>query len=160
DQAVDCRVTCWFGGPPHRWRSCMNDRFADLTHRLGCYSVASEATVPEDAVTQFEQEVSLRLPDDYKAFLEHHGMSVAPGLIFPDPNQPAEPGGGVGVFFGLQATGDYHLLDEWEDMQSRIPDCWLPIAASPGGSICLAISGDARGSVWWVSETAKGEDKK
>jgi len=138
----------------------MTDRFSQLLEKLEFYSVADKSEATEEAIHNFEAELGQSLPDDYREFLRHHGKTAASGLAFPDPDQPGRPGGGVGVFYGLRADGEYDLKSEWEGMKDRVPPGLLPIADSPGGLICLSLSGKKRGSIlWWAAEDSRAADE-
>ena len=138
----------------------MDDTFGHLVKKLGFYPLTDQPGVTEKTIHDFEEELGQPMPDDYREFLLHHGMVAATGLVFPDPNQPSKPGGGVGVFYGLQPGSEYNLLSEWEGTKGEIPPGLLAIADSPGGLICIVLSGDERGAVYWFAaeDSRSGSD--
>ena len=63
------------------------------------------------------------------------------------------------MFLGVDSDNEYDILSTREGLSGRLPDHLLPIAESPGGQICLAISGSDRGKVfWWGLECIVGAD--
>jgi hypothetical protein len=100
------------------------------------------------AVAEFEQEIGIQLPEDYRRFLlTYNGGEPVDGEF-------QVPGWGfsvVHVFYGLGTGFDAYNLD-WSRVRFEevFPDSITPIARDPGGClVCLGVQGRPRGKVYF-----------
>lgn len=104
--------------------------------------------ITPQSVDDLEAKLPGPLPTDYRAFLSSQNGGD------PEPNWwPPEQGvgPGVGMFLGLGAVADYDsLVESREIFTGRIPDHLLAIGYDQGGGqVCVALTGDDQGSVWF-----------
>ena len=131
----------------------MPNKYHQIVKRLGMEPVR----LSEKALLDFERTIGLPLPVDYRQFLSRYGFVHGAGVAFPEYGQPAKPCGGVEVFFGVNADDEYDILSNKVGFSGRIPDHLLPVADSPGGQICLALTGTDSGAIfWWGLECISG----
>jgi len=109
-------------------------------NELGCSDFSSPA-VPKDIktrISEFEREHNLRLPDDYKYFLENYGECnfEIDAVYKPTEKTPFVNSQGfqeISFFYGLGTENDlYKILEVYSQ---RIPTGYIPIADLPGGNL-------------------------
>ena len=137
----------------------MANKYRRLVERLHLEAVDDPVHLSEEDLRALETAIGAELPLDYREFLSRYGFVSENGLVFPEYGRPGQPGGGVEVFLGVDPDSGYDILETREGLSGRLPDHLLPIAESPGGQLCLAISGSDRGKVfWWGLECIVGAD--
>jgi hypothetical protein len=100
----------------------------------------------------FEQQRSLRLPEDYRRFLlEHNGGDPAPSNVidFFEGNRPNSSD--VQFMFGIH-DGEYWASIEWhlDTLKGRVVEEGLPIAGDSGGNAYVLITrGEREGQVFF-----------
>lgn len=98
----------------------------------------SASGASEDSIVDFEAELAVRLPDDYRRFLaETNGGRPEPsGFVFQTTNGPSDSL--VDWFLTLYAAEELYTLREYRAMYGdRIPPMMLPIACDPFGNLVL-----------------------
>jgi cell wall assembly regulator SMI1 len=119
--------------------------------------------ITEQDVLRLEQELGASFPEDYRAFLlAHNGGYPEPGdFDIPGESVP-ESGSTVDWFLTLEAGAHNDLRHELDVYRGRVPPSLLPIAFDPGGNlICLGLSGEHRGVVYfWDHELEAEEDEE
>jgi len=100
----------------------------------------------ESELSQYEQQLGIRLPHEYRKFLlEFNGGS-------PRPNRFRFKGSNTGSqvlsFFGFASF--YNVLEELETYSGRLPKRLFPVAAEAGGNLlCISLSGEDAGSIYF-----------
>lgn len=136
------------------------NKYQGIVKRLELEPVEDPVRLTEKDLRAFESTIGAELPADYREFLSRYGFVSGVDVVFPAYGQPSEPGGGVEVFLGVGPDSEYDIQATREGLSGRLPDHFLPIAESPGGQICLSLSGSDRGKVyWWGLESARGSDE-
>ena len=135
----------------------MPNKYQQIVKRLELEPVDKPVRLSEKALLGFERTIGQPLPADYREFLSRYGFVHGCGVAFPEYGQPAKPSGGVEVFLGVNPDDGYDIMDTKEGLSGRLPDHLLPIADSPGGQICLALTGTDTGTIfWWGLECISG----
>lgn len=113
--------------------------------------------VTADTVSAFEAALPGRLPDDYRDFLRTTNGGR------PEPNwlPPERPGESLDIaeFLGLDVS-EYSrsLVQTRQVFTDRIPDHLLAVASANGSTkVCVSLSGDDRGSVWFYDTALEVE---
>ena len=124
-------------------------------------------------IEQFENEIGMKLPNDYIEFVSEFGLSTF-GI---DEEEGEEDGceyvcfliepsyrGGSGildVFLGFAHQGAYNLLNSYLTYQQRLFPAYIPIAYDPGGNvICMSLNSDNYGSIYFVDHEEMEENRK
>lgn len=120
--------------------------------------ITSNPPVATEQISQVQRVLGNDLPEPYVAFL--HAQNG--GRLEPNESELAEAhhlGVGVIEFFGIGQSPD--LLERHRFYQGRVPGDLLPIADAEGGNlICLALTGEHRGAVFfWDHEWESEEDE-
>lgn len=110
---------------------------------------------------RFEKLIGASLPVDYRQFLnDHNGGKPSPS----DFNISEEEGeGSIHHFYGLHDGPNYANLEaSFKVYRERMPSTMIPIADDSGGnSICLGISGDDFGRIFfWDHESEADEEEQ
>lgn len=135
------------------------NKYQRVVKRLELEPVDDPVRLAEKDLRAFEVAIGVDLPTDYREFLSRYGFVSGVDVIFPAYGNPSQPGGGVEVFLGVDPESEYDITATREGLAGRLPDHLLPIAESPGGQICLSLSGSDFGKVyWWGLESARGRD--
>jgi cell wall assembly regulator SMI1 len=118
--------------------------------------VQSKSPVTKERIAEVEQQLGIKLPNSYKAFLlEHNGGSPeTPEFLF--RREGEEPQQGLAAWFMAIHDGPHNnFLDYFETFQGRIPTGTLPIAKDPGGNlILLGLEGPLEGKVFfWTKDS-------
>ena len=103
----------------------------------------------DDDINDLETQIAFKLPAAYRAFLlKHNGGRPTPSG-FPIRDFTNNPFGMIHYFFGIEQDLDcYDLSWNWEVMNGRVPDGFLPIAGDHSGDLlCLSLYGLNCGSV-------------
>lgn len=107
---------------------------------------------------EFERELGIRLPDEYRDFLLAHNGG------YPDPDVFTLPAGRremVDRFLGISPGRSDDLRRYRIVYGGRLPSELLPVAHDSGGNlICLSILGEHRGMVFFwdhENEAKEGE---
>ena len=109
-----------------------------------------EATGPLDELilSRHEDSWGFRLPDDYRRFLlQFNGGRPHPRYFeFKDH----EGGSSVHSFLGFNEDYNRNLVKKLQMFKDRLPARFFPVAYDDGGNqICLSISGNDRGKVYF-----------
>lgn len=125
------------------------------------YCVCGNCDNPtEQQIGAIEHQIGATLPADYRDFLTHYGGYAAYSGTLSSRILETFPGGDlqagvevpVGVFFGIKTDplDAYDLLSSYYCYRERMPFHFLPIAADGCGNVlCLAVSGEDQGSVYY-----------
>ncbi len=103
------------------------------------------APASEDQVAAVEAELGLRLPAAYRAWVtKTNGCQLLADTPIPSTEE------GTSSFSEIDSVD---LLPKINRLSGRelIPDEFLRITISDGGSLALKIKGDDLDSVWWAS---------
>ncbi len=121
-------------------------------HYLGEQSQHQE---PQECMGKLESLLEGRLPGEYREFLLHYvGAFMCDEYVCFHFNEvppwaDAEGMMSLDVFYGF-TKGVYGLIQNIEIFFGRIPATIIPIGDTPFGSqVCLGISGDERGKVYF-----------
>jgi hypothetical protein len=137
----------------------VENKYQRLVKRLELEPVEDPVRLSEKDLRAFESAIGAELPADFREFLSRYGFVSGVDVVFPAYGQPGQPGGGVEVFLGVDPDSEYDIQATREGLSGRLPDHFLPIAESPGGQICLSLSGADRGKIfWWGLESTAGAD--
>lgn len=120
-----------------------------------------------EQIEEFEREFRIALPSQYRDFLlAHNGGSFADSVWFANELTGAEVW--IEEFYGLDCSvlTSSDLRSVMSVLQGpvagrsyeRIPGELIPVADSPGGQLCLGVSGKPRGSVFWWDMEEPAED--
>ncbi len=106
----------------------------------------------EEDVSQFERELGIDLPDDYRQFLLTHNGGRPEPEVFPVEGDP--DASMVDWFLGIQEGAYEDLRNHLKVFRDRVPPELLPIARDPGDNlIYIAVLGPNRGRVnFWDHE--------
>ena len=107
---------------------------------------------------EFEAQIGGMLPEDYRAFLiANNGGAVSPTNFH---ISEAEGDSTLANFYGLHDGPTWARLDAaFVDYRGRISAWLLPIAADEGGNaICLGLTGEHRGRVYFWDHEHEGDD--
>jgi hypothetical protein len=128
----------------------MHNRYDDIMENLGWYYLPQHIDATEKEIVDLEERIGTALPEDYREFVMKYGVvSTKTTATYPSPSDPSKVGVAVEVFFGMAKQPVYDLGCKSHGMSGRIPQHYLPIGASPGGLICIGLTGPNRGSVFW-----------
>lgn len=134
----------------------MANKYQGIVKRLGLEPLDEPVKLAEQKLADFESKLGSNLPGDFREFLSRYGFVSGVGVTFAVYGRPDQPAGAVEVFLGVDPDNEYDILSTREGLVGRLPDGLLPIAESPGGQICLALTGPDRGKVfWWGLESAR-----
>lgn len=117
----------------------------------------------KERIEHFEQRHQIILPEDYVRFLLQHngGRPELPVFSITDDPRLGNTGSIVQIFLRLDAPDhpfDMDLEEHYENYDGRIPPDLLPIARDAGGNaICLGISGERRGQVFFWDHSEEEE---
>ena len=112
----------------------------------------------EEELRLLEEELGVRLPDDYRAFLvKFNGGRPEPNWF---PVQGELGMGGVDLFLGVRGAGDWDdLLTAKRRLLERMPAHMLPIAdAECGNVICLSLGTSDSGSVYYWDHELEADE--
>lgn len=113
-------------------------------------------------ITELENELALRLPNDYVQFLLQHNGGRPQLPYFSLANNPVDTHGILDTFYRVQKKHLDDVRDVADAFRDRMPPYLLPIATDPGGNqICLSIAGETAYSVYFwdhEDETPDTED--
>lgn len=122
--------------------------------------ITSEPPVTSEQVSQVQRVLGRDLPEPYVAFLQtRNGGRPEPNAS--DLAEAQDWGVGVSEFFGIDQSPDLDLLEQRRFYEGRVPEDLLPVADAEGGNlICLALTGEDRGAVFfWDHEWESEEDE-
>lgn len=113
----------------------------------------------ENAVLDFETTIGHRLPNDYRTFLlkDNGGEQPEPDCFRVETGEITA----LAVLFPIGVPNDfYDLAGHFKSKQDDLPKHVIPIGLDIGGNtICLAIAGDANGTVlFWDHEVEADQD--
>jgi SMI1 / KNR4 family (SUKH-1) len=122
--------------------------------------ITSEPPATREQVSQVQRELGYDLPEPYAAFLQTRNGG-SPELNVSGLAEAQRWGVGVREFFGIDQSPDLDLLEQRRFHEDRVPEDLLPVADAEGGNlICLALTGEHRGAVFfWDHEWESEEDE-
>lgn len=118
------------------------------------------APLDDAQLDTFEQQVRVRLPAEYRAFLmEHNGGRVRPRKLRMEAG--AYSTGSVQYF--LSVGPPTHVEQDWADLKDpacpRMPPEHIPIAECEGGDyLTMVIDGPKRGQIFYWSHEEEGDE--
>ena len=128
-------------------------------------------TVSLQDIEQFENEIGMKLPNDYIKFITEFGLSTF-GLDEEDEEDGCKYvcfsiesyyKGGEGildVFSGFVHHGAYSLLNSYLTYEQRLFPAYIPIAYDPGGNvICMSLNSDNYESIYFVDHEEMEENR-
>ncbi|GAB3768691.1 SMI1/KNR4 family protein [Microlunatus parietis] len=106
-------------------------------------AIEPEAPASEEQIAAVETELGVRLPVPYRNWLKQtNGCLVG--------EYTRVPGVGEGTFSEIDAVEALPSINR-SSLNDLIPDDFLQLTISFGGSLAIKINGDDQGSVWWAS---------
>ncbi len=105
----------------------------------------------EARVAALEARLHCQLPEQYRSFLlTYNGGRVSPaGFVFAERTGPYTDSL-VHALYSLYDGDLCNLQKALLSRNGRMPDGVIPIGNDPGGNaICLVLTGDRRGQVWF-----------
>jgi hypothetical protein len=128
----------------------MKKKSENMFNLLGGITPIGKAFVPvvEEELHAIETALGVRLPGEYREFVQRYGVSAFGELVqFKSIEGAVEP---LSHFFGSKSAGSNSLMWNIGKYQGRMPDTIIPIADDGGGNqICLGIKGNERGKVYY-----------
>lgn len=106
-------------------------------------AIEPEAGASEEQIAAVETELGVRLPAKYRSWLkESNGCLVG--------EYTRVPGVGEGTFSEIDAVEALPSINQ-SSLNDLIPDDYLQVTISFGGSLAIKLDGEDTGSVWWAS---------
>ena len=106
-------------------------------------AIEPEAGASEEQIAAVESELGRRLPIQYRGWLRQtNGCLVG--------EYTRVPGIGEGTFSEIDAVEALPSINR-SSLNDLIPDDFLQVTISFGGSLAIKVEGDDYGSVWWAS---------
>jgi len=104
----------------------------------------------EDDLREFETQLGVVLPHNYKAFLLRFNGGLPSPDAFMIVGMHRNPYGIIQEFFGIDYPADSSNLDwNYKIFSTDSPTNLFPIASTPSGDgICISISGSDTGAVY------------
>jgi hypothetical protein len=111
----------------------------------------SNPPILESTLTKFENEIGVSLPSDYKEFLlQHNGGCPHPDYFPMQGPTPELSFGELQFLFSFSPGDSLDLRWNLKTYRQRVPSDLLPIGCDPGGNLlCIAISGEQRGAMYF-----------
>jgi hypothetical protein len=105
--------------------------------------------ISEAELAAFEQQLSIRLPDDYRKFLLRYNAAKVRSNLFWIPAENEE--NSVRYFFGICPEDDWGDLHSTRlDYQGRVVPFLLPIGTDEDSSlICISIRSEDYGKIYF-----------
>jgi hypothetical protein len=140
----------------------MNETIVAQLDKFGWYPLEGHRVATDELmIERLELNLGFKLPSPYREFLMAYGMSSrGKRAVYPDRHRPGQPGGRLGVIYGLNPSSTYDLWRRKSGLGDRLPPHILPIADSPGGMICLSLAGDDCGKVYWWDRAEDSDDPR
>lgn len=122
--------------------------------------ITSEPPVTDEQISQIQRVFGFDLPEPYIAFL-HTRNGGRPEPNISDLAEAQDWGVGVSEFFGIDQSPDVDLLEQRLFFEERVPEDLLPVADAEGGNlICLALTGEHRGAVFFWDHEWESEENE
>lgn len=121
----------------------------------------SREQLSKQAIADAEKKLGVKLPEMYREFLLTHNGGKPQASVFKYEEEGKSNRSMVDFFLCLKQGDVYDLIENTKRLKGRIPVELLPIAIDPfGNMVCLAVSGDKTGSVFfWDHEEEVGDDE-
>ncbi len=106
-----------------------------------------------EQISEFENEIGGRLPDDYKEFLlSQNGGTCEPVLALHRPDGTEKVGWFISLIPGNEYAGIRDYLHNLRDLNPEKADGYVPIASTYSDcDICLACRGDHIGAAYFTA---------
>lgn len=102
----------------------------------------------EDEVSEFEDKLGYRLPQEYRRFLLQYNGGKPHNRVFDMP--ALSDIDEVRYFYGINVDRLYDLCHMREIYHGRVPHTLLPVAGDPlGNQICVSLSADDLGAIYF-----------
>jgi hypothetical protein len=130
------------------------NRYDDAMRRLGVRAAPGYKETRQVDITGLEEMLDVRLPEDYRHFVEKYGATELSGkAIFANPADPGKPSAIITSFTSVSPTRGLALSRMWQIQVERgnISPDFLPITGSAlpkFGLIGLGLRGDKRGQIF------------
>ncbi|MFC7624410.1 SMI1/KNR4 family protein [Microlunatus sp. GCM10028923] len=106
-------------------------------------AIEPEAGASEEQIAAVETALGVRLPEKYRSWLmQTNGCLVG--------EYTRVPGVAEGTFSEIDAVESLPSINQ-SSLNDLIPDDFLQVTISFGGSLAIKIEGEDQGSVWWAS---------
>jgi hypothetical protein len=120
-----------------------------------------EKKVTATEVDEFAINQSLQLPLEYRDFLVRSNGGKPNAKVRLVELSSGRPLTSIRYFFALSTVNYFSLEWHYDSYRGRIPSGLLPIAVDSGGNlICLALSGEAAGAVYFWDHESEGSQGK
>jgi hypothetical protein len=104
--------------------------------------------VSESRIADAETRLGVTFPGPYRQWLATTGGGpTTDSIVIPGSNDLRA----FGRFLGIGGDPGFDLTEvQRSGFAEVVPEEFLVIAYGHGGSICIRVSGESRGSVWWA----------
>jgi hypothetical protein len=117
----------------------------------------SPGTLTEQDLAVFEAKIGQRFPDDYRQFLKQYNGGRPEPRSFSEQN--GKPCSSVHYFLSVNGKEFVDMIEEIRSYAGRLPTRFTPIAYdSFGNVICLSMSGDDRGAVYFWDHEREADE--
>ena len=120
----------------------------------------SNPPISENEIRDVEQKFGIQFPEQYRQFLlQHNGGHPEPN-VFAVPGDPI-PGQSSMLewFYCIDSTDVNHIERMILTFRERMPSECIPIGCDPGGNqICLVISGDDAGKIFYWDHEEEADE--
>jgi hypothetical protein len=115
----------------------------------------------DSEITKFEWRWNIKLPQKYRDFLlQYNGGTVQPDIFRYEREDSPDAGFILSFFLPINQKYQFNIEHYLEIYAGRIPKAFLPIADTAGGDpICLKITGDDIGSIYFWSHEHESEEE-
>ncbi|WP_313825544.1 SMI1/KNR4 family protein [Leclercia sp.] len=111
--------------------------------------IDSNGVISEQELTNLENQLGIKLPNDYRGFLKTYNG----GYPQPDGFDFADDGSSVDRFLEVSDSKNKSIVDYYNTYKNRIPKNYFPVAKDPGGNLILIeINSESSDVFFWDHE--------
>ena len=139
----------------------MSNRYDEVMEHLGWYYIdETQQDVDAKTISNFENAIGYKLPEDYREFLLKYGITgLDDEVVIYDPKCPDVLELTIDVFYGFLEDDSYDLNNIKEGFDDQLPKHILPIACASDTQLCISLGSDDFGTVsWWNPHDFPPED--